>query len=215
MGLDVYKMKPVKLGEEELQKYFQDSKYSNPNSFVFSMLFAEDDTIENYERLLNKFNEFSFKQLIDSVIDYERYKKEYNSNECSHVYSGYYGYDKDKCESKIEKLKKSGLEMVEYPATGFTQSDCVYIFKLENRFIVTNNCHVCTKHFDAISCVEIDYQRKGQNENLYTKFIGSKNAQIKMFVFADELDELKTCFGKDEPIQNWNLEDDEFIYLSF
>lgn len=217
MGLDVYKLQIVNPAQSQIDDA-EDGHISG--YFLFDDLEIGINYTENYKEFFKRFDKSSKKFLQTKLIDYDRYKKEFKSETCEYEYSGKYEYAHD----KIQNLIKESREVIIHGRPTEDNSDYVVIFSLDNHLVITYDCYKYSKHCKGCYAKEVGYQRKGHNESLYTKFIGNcwyayedgslNDKQCKIFIFKEDLKELKTCFDKDSPIQKWTLNEDEFIYLS-
>jgi len=61
----------------------------------------------------------------------------------------------------------------------------------------------------ALSTKQIDYQRKGMNKEFYKNYLGK---EIYYFWTNSQLDKIKKYCDEDEPLMNWNLKENQFIY---
>lgn len=77
---------------------------------------------------------------------------------------------------------------------------------------------------DVLFFKEVGYCRKTHKQSIYSAFIGDcwyeddnsglSESDVRVFVYGDEMDELKKQFDERSPVQNWTLKDDEVVYLS-
>lgn len=79
-------------------------------------------------------------------------------------------------------------------------------------------------YLDGLIFTQTAYQRSCDKPDLYDRFYGDcwykkddtglSNTNVRWFVFAKDLAELKECFIKDSAIQSWDLYSSEVIYLN-
>lgn len=195
MGLDLYKMKVLKKADFDLLSENEKSRFEPMTKY------EDEDNIST----LNFFKKFNDYIVVENVEFYD-------------------------FESKFKEL---GLDVNNYKQISYRFSEYNEYFEFQNETnkddtfkLYTKNLKTISKPVENIYVKEIGYQRKGMKYEFYKEFYGScwyvngndteiQETETKYFVINNEdLNQMKKYAENDEPIKNWKLENDEFIYIS-
>lgn len=229
MGLDVnmYRLITDKdIIEKALKEYSDMAGYSYLENGIFGMSEYEYGTImykdnkriaELFEKYKQHSVNFTLKNYFNLEVLANKYGeyKEFIVDTRERLNCTKYGITDD----MRGDLDEDHPHVLDYDtfAVWINTNDEIFVFKqseIETHDIVD----------DVLFFENLEYCRKTHKRSIYPSFIGDcwyeddnsglSEADTRIIVFANELDEFKKHFEDDSPIQKWSMQQDDIIYLS-
>jgi len=228
MGLDAYKYEivtdPVEI--DDLMKDYVESEgylsltndYHVVSRFEFNLFYRNNNRIKD---LFEKFSDHIQKYTIKDAYDYDELERRYGALEDFDINNR--KYLREEYKSVLEGLRGEPDE----DDQNNPDYDIFAIYKNTDgkiHVLLQSDLPTCVVKDDILIFKEVGYCRKTHKQSIYSAFIGDcwyendnsglDESDARVFVYGHELDDLKQHFESDSPIQSWDLNDNEVIYIS-
>lgn len=229
MGLDVYKYEIVKNDSILTSKIASDElyKYCSENG-LHSIVYSDFEQNKRVNDLFeHKFKKFTGTVLIDNYIDYEFYNKKHNCKITWLYEVSAYCYFNKIINFDLMMKYPQFKQLIDDTFKDLTEDSEVVLSFLEcdDKIVeVTDSIKTYTCESKYLLFKHTNYQRSGDTSDLYDKFYGDcwykkedcnlSHDDVRWFIYADELKELKSCFIDGSFIKEWSLNKNEIIYLN-
>lgn len=228
MGLDVnmYELVTDNHTIEKLLKEYTEMDFSYLDGDIFCLSKYEFGTLLYRDNkrvidLFDKFKEYSVNHVLRDYFDLGYLTKKYGTRKDFIV----------ECRERID-VEKYGITMdmrgdIDEDEPDNLNHDIFAIWtNIDGGSFVFKESEIPSVDIadELLFFKEVNYCRKTHKQSIYPSFIGDcwyednnsglEEEDVRVLVYPNELDELKTHFDKKSPIQKWKMNDKQIVYLS-